>query len=152
MKWLKQLRSSIIVLIFIVIFMLGCGVKMKHLPFLASPYVSEIEFLREVKKVNGKAKKKFFKDNLITSPFYFYIKIKEIENSGIVKIIFYEKQDKNWIQRIEQKIKYGQQGKYFEYIIFFDRVSGLLPGKYRYIIFINQHVIYENQIDIQKIN
>ena len=88
----------------------GCNVKVEYLPQISFPYVAEMEFLKEVKNVNGKAKKKKFKDDLIYVPFYFLLKIKEIENNGIIIVRFYEtKTDKNnKIKTVEKKEIPGQ--------------------------------------------
>jgi hypothetical protein len=43
---------------------------------------------------------------------------------------------------------FGEADKYFEYIIFIDRVENLKPGKYRYAVFFNDHLMYENNLVI----
>jgi hypothetical protein len=130
----------------------GCGIKTEQLPLLSSPYVSEVEFLKEVINDNGKAKKKRFDNDRITSPFYFFLKVKEIENNGTLAVVFFESTDntnKEAGKKVaEKEFSYGQQGKYYEYIIFFDRVEGLSPGNYRYGIFLNQHLIYEGLVRV----
>jgi hypothetical protein len=128
----------------------GCGVKMEHLPLLSHPYVSEVEFLKEVKNVNGKAKKKPFDRDRITSPFCFFLKVKEIENNGTLAVVFYEDSDKSSKKVAEKTFYFGEPGKYYEYIIFFDQVEGLSPGKYRCVVFLNQRLIYENQLQVNK--
>jgi hypothetical protein len=139
----------------------GCGVKMEYLPQISYPYVAEMEFLKEVKNVNGKAKKKKFKDDRIHSPFYFLLKIKEIENSGIITVRFYEtKTNKNTKTAekdellskcvTEKSFQFGKPGKYYEYVIFFDQVEGLVPGRYRYTIFYNGTLIYEDYVEIEE--
>ena len=130
----------------------GCGVKMEQLPLLSHPYVSEVEFLKEVKNVNGKAKKTPFDHDRITSPFHFFLKIKEIENNGTLAVVFYEDADKTGKKVAEKTFFFGEPGKYYEYIIFFDQVEGLNPGKYRCVVFLNQHLIYECQLQINKGN
>jgi hypothetical protein len=130
----------------------GCGVKVEQLPLLSSPYVSEVEFLKEVSNDNGKARKKRFDNDRITSPFYFFLKVKEIENNGTLRVVFFEstgsQEDKKGEKAAEREFSYGQPGKYYEYIIFFDRVDGLDPGNYRYGVFLNQHLIYEGLLRI----
>jgi hypothetical protein len=139
----------------------GCGVKVEYLPQISYPYVAEMEFLKEVKNVNGKAKKKKFKDDSIYSPFYFLLKIKEIENTGTITVRFYEsKSNKNtktvkknerfgkWVT--EKSFQFGKPGKYYEYVIFFDRVEDLAPGRYRYSVFYNDTLIYEDYIEIKE--
>lgn len=148
----------------VLLLLTGCGVKVSQLPNLQYPYVSEMEFLKEVKNVGGRAKKKRFKHDRIQSPFYFFLKIKEIENSGTVSVSFYPwwspvsgktkqakktAKDQPGQRLVEKKFQFGQAGKYYEYIIFFDQVEILKPGKYRYAIFINQQLIYEDQLLIQ---
>ncbi len=141
----------------------GCDVKVEYLPQISFPYVAEMEFLKEVKNVNGKAKKKKFKDDRIYAPFYFLLKIKEIENSGIITVRFYEtKTDKNNKIKTAEKneipgkcvteksFQFGKPGKYYEYIIFFDCVEDLPPGRYRFAIFYNNILIYDDNIEIAK--
>jgi hypothetical protein len=143
------------------LYIAGCNVKVEYLPQISFPYVAEIEFLKEVKNVNGKAKKKKFKDDRIYVPFYFLLKIKEIENNGIIIVRFYEtKSDKNNKNKTTEKKKipgqcvteksfqFGKPGKYYEYIIFFDRVEDLTPGRYRFAIFYNDILIYEDNVEI----
>ena len=130
----------------------GCGVKVEQLPLLSSPYVAEVEFLKEVINDNGKAKKKRFESDRITSPFYFFLKVKEIENNGTLSVVFFESADdknKEAGKKVAEKgFSYGQAGKYYEYIIFFDRIEGLSPGNYRYGVFLNQHLIYEGLVRV----
>jgi hypothetical protein len=127
---------------------IGCGVKIEQLPLLSHPYVSEVEFLKEVKNVNGKAKKTPFDHDRITSPFSFILKVKEIENNGTLAVVFYEDADKTGKKVAEKTFNFGEPGKYYEYIIFFDQVEGLIPGKYRCVVFLNQHLIYECYLQI----
>jgi hypothetical protein len=121
---------------------------MEQLPLLSYPYVSEVEFLKEVKNINGKAKKTPFDHDRITSPFHFFLKIKEIENNGTLAVVFYEDADKTGKKVAEKTFFFGEPGKYYEYIIFFDQVEGLTPGKYRCVVFLNQHLIYECQLQV----
>jgi hypothetical protein len=162
-------------------------VKVEYLPQVSYPYVAEMDFLKEVKNVNGKAKKKRFKDDRITVPFYFLLKIKDIENNGIITVRFYEtvkiknskKGDKTGDKKDDKKddkekskeknkkenkeknkslgkevtvkaFEFGKPGKYYEYVIFFDRVEILQPGKYRYGVFFNDTLIYEDKLEIAK--
>jgi hypothetical protein len=132
----------------------GCGIKIEQLPAIEYPYMAEIEFLKEVKNVNGKARKKRFKQDRVIGSFYFYLKIKEIENSGTVKVYFYSSRNQGKGQKlseskeVEKKFRFGQTGKYYEYIIFFDRVEGLKAGKHQYAIFINDTLLYEGRLEI----
>jgi hypothetical protein len=40
---------------------------------------------------------------------------------------------------------FGEAGKYFEYIIFIDRMEKMKPGKYRYGVFLNNLLLTENK-------
>jgi len=40
---------------------------------------------------------------------------------------------------------FGEADKYFEYIIFIDRMENLKPGKYRYAVFLNNLLLTENK-------
>lgn len=40
---------------------------------------------------------------------------------------------------------FGEADKYFEYIIFIDRMENLKPGKYRYAVFLNNLLLAENK-------
>jgi hypothetical protein len=142
--------------VLLAVFFMGCGVKVEQLPLLSSPYVSEVEFLKEVSNDNGKARKKHFDDDLISSPFYFFLKVKEIENNGTLQVVFFEspgtREKENGKKVAAREFSYGQPGKYYEYIIFFDRVDGLTPGNYHYGVFLNQHLIYEGLLKIAGTN
>jgi hypothetical protein len=73
------------------------------------------------------------------------LEIKELENSGELRVNFYDKEGK----RVNRKtFPFGEDGQYYEYILFFDRVENLSPGKYRYTLFLNDRLIYEDLIDI----
>ena len=131
----------------------GCGVKTAYLPRVEYPYVAEMEFLKEVKNVNGKAKKKHFKEDRITSPFYFFLKVKEIENDGTVTVCFYGGEGKGSnVKIVEKTFQFGKPGKYYEYVIFFDRVEVPRPGKYRYAVFYNGRLIYEDKLEIERLS
>ncbi len=134
----------------LIMFWWGCGVKVEQLPLLSAPYVSEVEFLKEVRNANGKAKKKYFEEGRVTSPFYFFLKVKEIENDGVLRMVFYESPDKSQKQVVEKVFQFGKAGKYYEYILFFDRVEGLSFGDYRYAVFLNQRLIYEGQVVVSQ--
>ena len=126
----------------------GCGVKVEQLPLMSYPYVSHVEFLKKVKNENGKAKKERFNNDRIVSPFYFFLKIREIENNGTLVMVFYEDSDKSNQKVVDKTFHFGEEGKYYEYIIFFDQVRELSPGSYRYVVFFNQHLIYEGQLKV----
>lgn len=128
----------------------GCGVKTGYLPQVSYPYVAEMDFLKEVKNVNGKARKKRFKNDRITAPFYFLLKVNEIENNGTITVRFYETGPAVDMGRrvMERMFQFGQPGKYYEYVIFFDQVEGIHAGKYRYAVFYNNKLIYENFVEV----
>jgi len=131
----------------------GCGVKTAYLPRVEYPYVAEMEFLKEVRNVDGKAKKRHFKEDRIASPFYFLLKIKEIENDGTITVCFYGGEGKGSnVKIVEKTFQFGKPGKYYEYVIFFDRVEVPRPGKYRYAVFYNDHLIYEDKLKIERIS
>jgi hypothetical protein len=75
-----------------------------------------------------------------------------MEDSGTVQIRFYpatqNKEKAEPVKLVEKEFYFGQSGKYYEYIIFFDQVEGLSPGSYRYAIFCNNKLIYEDGIMI----
>lgn len=102
-------------------------------------------FYKEVKNIDGKARKKRFKEDRIVPPVHFFLKIKEMENQGTVTIRFYNDTAELTAQR---EFFYGETGKYYEYIIFFDVVEELTPGTYRYSVFCNEKLLYEDSIDI----
>jgi hypothetical protein len=128
--------------------MAGCGVKAVYLPQVDFPYLSEMEFLKEVKNVNGKAKKRHFKGDKVRSPFYFFLKVKEIENSGTITVRFYKEESSESLKTAERTFQFGEEGKYYEYVIFFDRVEVPASGKYRYAVFYNNRLIYEDQLEV----
>jgi len=127
-----------------------CGVKVAQLPVVNYPYVSEIEFYKEVRNVDGKAKKKRFPNDRITSSFYFFLKISDIENAGTLRVVFYRSEGKEHRKAVEKFFEFGTDGKYYEYIIFFDQVEGMGPGIHRYAVFINDHLLYENTVSVEK--
>ncbi|MGE5340038.1 MAG: hypothetical protein ACM3SY_01035 [Candidatus Omnitrophota bacterium] len=130
--------------------------KTEEFPAINYPVVSEFEFLKEVKNIDGKARKKKFTDERVFSPFYFFLKLSEIENNGTVAVAFYEsidreengKTSKTYKKCAEKEFAYGADGKYYEYIMFFDEVETLKPGAYRYAIFCNRHLVYEGGLTV----
>jgi len=117
---------------------------------LNSPYVAEIEFLKEVKNIDGKAKKKRFENEYITSPFFFFLKIKGIEDDGTLRVAFYKNSNKNRKYVEERSFSFGEKGKYYDFIIFFDQIKGLSPGIYRITVFLRDHLIYEGNVRVNK--
>lgn len=131
-----------------VFFFPGCGIKVDQLPFMSYPVVSEVEFLKEVRNVEGKAKKKHFKDDRVTSPFFSFIKLDEVENNGVLSIRFYTDFGKESREIAGKEFEFGEAGKYYEYIMFFDVVEKIEPGTYRYGIFVNDRLLYEGKLII----
>jgi len=136
----------------------GCGVRVAQLPEISHPYVAKMEFLKEVKNVDGKAKKTRFNKNRIETPFDFYLEIKEIEDEGTVSVVFYSAAmpegketlplEKKIVKAAERSFEFGESGKYYEYIIFFDSIGELKPGLHRYAIFLRKNLLYEGQVEI----
>ncbi len=205
----------------------GCNLKVKYLPQITSPYITEVEFLKQAEQGEKKIKKIYFKNNRIQVPFYFFLKIENIENSGQIDVKIYrsrsgdiinyslkaiqttinhllwrintlmglsgrnicpeEKQDflvdltytdlihslgrghfktlavSIFFPRIfnlhhfryeyyekarELNFRFGEDGKYYEYIIFIDKINLLKPGKYRYGIFLNGYLLHQNYLNV----
>jgi len=118
----------------------GCGIKTADLPIITKPYTGELSFYRHLENRSGQLKKTPFENNKIFSPFYFLLEIKEVENNGRVQMMIYDPDNYKVIQR---DFSYGETGLYYEYIIFFDKVEGLPPGKYRAVVFMDREVIHE---------
>ncbi len=74
-----------------------------------------------------------------------YLKLKEVENNNKLFIKFYKKND----LKTELSFEFGEDGKYYDYIIFTDKVRFLKPGRYRYIVFINDKNIFEDSLIIK---
>jgi hypothetical protein len=144
----KHVTAVTVTALLLLSMMAGCGVKAEYLPQVDFPYLSEMEFLKEVKNVNGKAKKRRFKGDKVRSPFYFFFKVKEIENSGTITVRFYKGESSENLKTMERTFQFGEEGKYYEYVIFFDRVKVPTPGKYRYAVFYNNRLIYEDQLEV----
>ena len=53
-----------------------------------------------------------------------------------------------FVQARKLDFSFGEADKYFEYIIFIDRVENLKPGKYRYAVFLNDHLLAERKLVI----
>ncbi|MCK4761033.1 MAG: hypothetical protein KAW12_02465 [Candidatus Aminicenantes bacterium] len=118
---------------------------MAQLPYLETPYVAELSFFKKIENVGGELEKEKFADERIKSPFFFLLEIRELENSGELAVSFYDKEGK----RVKRKVfSFGEDGQYYEYILFFDSVAGLTAGKYRYTIFLNDRLIYGAFFDI----
>ncbi len=123
----------------------ACGVKIAQLPYLEYPYVAKIGFYYKVENINGRLKKETFKDDRIRSPFFFLLEVKDIENSGELAVSFYDKDGKRAARKV---FAFGEEGQYYEYILFFDQVENLPAGKYHMTVFLNDKLIYEDHIDV----
>lgn len=144
-------RSGVFVgCVMIVLGLSGCGVKDAQLPYLTALHVGELEFCREVRNENGKARREYFKDDWITSPFYYYLRLNHIKDKGVMKIVFYRDENKK-VEKVEENVFYfGKTGEHYEYIIFFDRIEKLVEGKHRYAIFVNERLIYDGVLRVRK--
>jgi hypothetical protein len=140
----------VLAVVFVVLLLPGCGVKLSQLPVVNYPYVSQMEFYKEVRNVDGKAKKKRFANDRIASPFYFFLKINDIENAGTLRVVFYRLEENEHRKAVEKFFEFGTDGKYYEYIIFFDQVEGIGPGLHRYAIFLNDRLLYESTVNVEK--
>ena len=80
----------------------GCNMKAKFLPQIPTPYITEVEILKQVEQKDQEMKKVYFKDNQIRIPFYFYLKIENIENSGRLQVFFYREKSSFFL-------KYGKK-------------------------------------------
>lgn len=125
----------------------SCGMKTINLPFIDYPYAAGFEFYQRIENVAGKLEKTEFEDDKITSPFYFLLEVKEIENSGTMTVLFYDSSGKKVAQRA---FHFGEQGQYYEYILFFDKIDGLPPGNYRFTVFYNASLLYEDRFTIAR--
>jgi hypothetical protein len=207
----------------------GCDMKVKYLPQIAAPYISEVGFFKQVQQDDNGIKKIFFKDRQIRIPFTFYLKIENIEDSGQIKVVFYGKKsgslleygkrtllitreyilwrvrwlsgtsppapsmDRDWslsrgpgfvdrlhslmigwfktlatlvqfpmifnpghfntsyLQReTELNFRFGEDGKYYEYVIFIDKVRHMEPGMVRYGIFLNGNLMYQGDLTVSR--
>lgn len=228
-KILRQVFYPLI--IFTISLFFACHMKVKYLPQIAAPYITEVGILKQVEQEDREIKKTEFKNNLVRVPFYFYMKIENIENSGQIKVMFYREktgsvfQHSTMIQYMvlnhvfrlgnmlpilpliaigndpdryfrldpaladifrylvmgyfktglvvmqfprtfnsdhfmfgyfgkatELDFQFGEQGKYYEYIILVDKISRLEPGKYRFGIFLNGALIYQQDMTVFKKN
>jgi hypothetical protein len=123
----------------------SCRIKPEQLPFLDYPYLFQMEFLKGVENDNGKARKEYFKDGIVRAPFYFLLTVKELEDEGSIWVKFYDGDKK---KVAEYSFRYGEPGKYYEYIICFEKVERILPGSYRYTVFFNDGLIYEGSVTV----
>jgi len=123
----------------IILMFFSCTVDFKKLPSISYPYVSEIEFLKSIEVNDNKVKKTKFK-NGIKYPFILFVKLEEINGSGELSIKIYNKQKKVVHKK---NFKFGKQGKYYEYIILWERIMKLEGRDFYYAIFYNEDLIRE---------
>lgn len=120
---------------------------MAQLPYLEYPHVAKIGFFKKIENLDDRLKKEAFKDDRIRSPFFFLLEVKDIENSGELAVSFYDKDGKRAARKV---FAFGEDGQYYEYILFFDQVENLPPGKYHLTVFLNDKLIYEDHIELSK--
>lgn len=198
---------------------IGCNMQVKYLPQIAAPYISEVEFLKEVIHEDSEIRKIPFEGGAIGRPFYMVVKLENVENRGRLRIRFYRRNllpasavmngfaryihsgllsGITWpggpafpevrirnragsgvpgadivngfyrgsffavirvvsspgifdpgcfsLDRFELTVPdlmfdFGEEGKYYEYILFVDKIKNLSPGSYRYGIFLNEDLM-----------
>lgn len=124
----------------------GCKLNMKKFPLMSYPYVESFELLEHLEYADDKIiNKKKFKNKYISMPCFFLLKVAELENTGTVALVFYNK-DKRRISR--RVFEYGKQGSYYKSIVFWGEITELKQGKYRYCIFYNEEIIYEGSVEL----
>ncbi|MFC2155483.1 hypothetical protein ACFLRB_03200 [Acidobacteriota bacterium] len=120
---------------------------MAQLPYLEYPHVAKIGFYKKIENRDGKLKKEAFNEDKIRSPFFFLLEVKDIENSGELAVKFYDKDGKRAARKV---FAFGEEGQYYEYILFFDYVENLPAGTYHMTIFLNGKLIYEDHIEVNE--
>jgi hypothetical protein len=208
----------------------GCNLQVKFLPQIRAPYISEVEFLKQVNQNGPEIKKIPFENGVVPVTFYMFIKLENIENQGRLRVRFYRRVKRfpieviaaanarqrrilanlfmvlplpvpsAWIEwtdlarasnvgaeidlisaygrgcfrsalqvmvfplifnldhfcvvRYEKNgrelfFPFGENGKYYEYIVFIDKIRNFEPGDYRFAIFLNDRLMLEDSFEVR---
>ena len=100
-------------------------------------------FLKKIIVHENSVEKIFFKDK-ISSPFFIYLELKDVEGQGFFLLKLYNK--KREIYR--KKFIFGKKGKIYDSIIVWDRIEIKKYNKLKWAIFYNKNLIYEGEIYI----
>lgn len=209
----------------------GCNLQVRFLPQIDAPYISEVEFLKQVDPNGSEIRKIRFENDTVTGTFYIFVRLENIENRGTLKVKFYrsvirsapamlkavnrrlirslngfldmipfphfvpglairairelpgpDAQDADLIsafcracsgfglrlpvlppafnlgrffveryEKINHELSFcfGEEGNYYEYILFIDKIQNPEPGHYRYGIFLNKRLILDDMLEVQ---
>ena len=68
----------------------GCGMKVKYLPDVPAPYISELGLYKKVTTSdNGEVRRVPFAKEPLSTPCYFYLRLENVENQGELVVRFY---------------------------------------------------------------
>jgi len=93
----------------LLVFVWGCGMKVTYLPEIPLPYVMECELLRRVEGTGNEVERIHFKDDRIVPPFYFFLKVQNVENHGELKVLFYRSQAHPLSQLFTAQVSFVQR-------------------------------------------
>ncbi len=124
----------------------ACKLDMKKFPLVKYPYVESFELLRHLEYSENKIiDKKKFKNDKVTMPCFFLVKIIDLKNSGTLSLVFYNQDNRRISRRV---FEYGKPGGYYDSIRLWGKITELKTGRYRYYIFYNTEIIYEGALEL----
>ena len=130
-----------------ILFLWGCGLKVSDLPYREYPFISELEFIKDISLKGEKILKTRFKDNQIKFPMVMVFKLNEVTGKGTLKVQIYQ-EDKSRV--LEKDFQFGERDKYYEYIFLYHRISKLVGHKFFLTISYNEELIWADWVQVPK--
>lgn len=119
---------------------------MKKFPLIKYPYVESFELLRHLEYSENKIiNKRKFKNNKVSMPCFFLVKIIDLKETGTISLVFYNQENRRISRRV---FEYGKPGGYYDSIQLWGKITELKEGNYRYYIYYNSEVIYEGTLEL----
>lgn len=118
--------------------MAGCAIRVEDLPFREYPYISELEFLRDLEVDGNQVKKTRYSEERVTFPLVLFFKLNEVDGPGTLQIRIYDEKG----QQVHiRDFQFGESGRYYEYIIFYNRLEKLPGNAFTLALFYNRDLI-----------
>jgi len=125
----------------------GCGVKVEDLPFRRYPVISRLEFLQDIEVSEDRIRKTVFPDPVPRFPLVIFLKLKAVEGPGTLQLRIY---GENREQVYARTFPFGKPGRYYDYIVLYNRIEDLPGTRFRYAVFYNRDLICSGSFGVNR--